>query len=260
MSQGDVLSLPQVRIDLQQGQCGCKKSAQCIWFENQMREKLVGLYIAEEQPFEKQIVAAWLDVKNLVFEEYVTRAKKLHKGSGVRNAKKAERQGFVCKPFFHDLFIPDIVAINHSKKERCGRQMSEPYRRSVEEMGGSPTRYQEVRPPDCPVHYDYWWGVFASEPGYQQGEVTTDERLVAYIRLRRNGNYALYGQILGHGDYLKYGIMFFLHFSIVRWILARKDPCTVGLENLIYAGFYQGKEGLQLWKKKMLFEPAYLIL
>lgn len=252
--------LPIVGINIQRGENNCRQLEQCEWYERQMREKLIGRYIGVRQPFDGQIIAACLNLRGLTYEDYILRIKKQYKGAALRHANKADREGYTCKPFVKELFIPDIVEINHSKNVRSGGPMRESYLRSVEGMGGIAIKYIEMKLPDCPVHYDYWWGIFSKIPGYKQGGLVTNEKLLAYIRLRRNGNYSLYAQILGHGDYLKYGIMYRLHFSIIEWICHGGNGCALGLEYLIYAGYRQGKEGLKQWKKKILFKPVHLVI
>ena len=252
--------LPIIEIDLQLEEGKCCGLRQCAQYAGRIQDKLAGRYIGVEQPFAGQIVAAWMNLRNLTYDQYIARAKRRYKGNVLRDARKSDQQGYICKPFVRELFIPDIVAINHSKEERSGGPMKETYLRSVEDMGGAPKKPVELKPPECPVHYDCWWGVFSPEPGYKQGDVVTDERLLAYIDLRRVGNFALYSLILGHGDYLKYGIMYRLHFTILEWLCNNKDRYAHGLDHLVYAGYYQGGEGLQLWKKKTLFEPAYLVI
>jgi hypothetical protein len=223
-----------------------------------MHDVLVGRYIAEREPFEGQIVAARIDLRGLDYDAYIVRVKKRYKGNVIRDARKADRMGCSVKRFDPTAYIDDIVAINHSTDERCGRPMTEPYRRDVEQMQRDAERAIEFQPPVCPWHYDHWWGVFV--PPAEGGTDGHRNRLVAYIRLRRNGTYALYAQILGHADYLKHGVMYRLHFSIMEWLCARRDESAQGIEQLVYAGFYQGAEGLQLWKKKTAFEPALLVL
>jgi hypothetical protein len=121
----------------------------------------------------------------------------------IRNARKADNEGFVCKPFTHRMFIPDIVSINQSKEIRSDGPMSAFYRRSVERMGGAPVKMIPFKLPDCPVHYSMLWGIFSPESGYKQGDVVTNERLLAYTDLRYTENFSMYSLILGHGDYLK---------------------------------------------------------
>ncbi len=254
------VSLPAVPIHLQLGTVGCWRVASCSKYVRNIRKRLVGRYIAEAAPFEGQVPAGWLDLRDLTHDEYVIRLKKRYKGNVIRDARKADKQGFVCEPFARKLHIPDIVAINHSKDQRCGKPMRAAYLKSVEDMGGEPQTLIELTPPQCPNHYDIWWGIFSPEPGYRQGNVVTNKRLLAYIDFRRVGNFALYSLIIGHGDHLKHGIMYRLHFAIMEWICRRDLALTNGLDHLVYAGFYQGGEGLRLWKKKTLFEPAYLLL
>ncbi len=134
------------------------------------------------------------------------------------------------------------------------------YRRTIDELGGAPTRFVETEQPTCSEHYGIMWGIFVPELGYMQGSVVTNERLLAYIRLRRIGNFATYSMIIGHGDYLEHGIMYRLHFAIMEWLCQKDNKYTQGLEVLMYAGFYDGNEGLTLWKKKTCFEPAYLVI
>jgi hypothetical protein len=218
-------------------------------------------YISVEQPYEGQIPVASLDVRDLTFEDYLKLIKKRDsKQSVLRNARKADKIGAVCKPFVRSVYVPDIVAINLSKDIRSCGPMSPSYRHSVEEMGGEPTQYKEFKYPDCPYHYGIFWGLFVPEPGYKQGNVTTNEKLLAYIRIRRFGNFATYSMILGHGDYLKYGIMYRLHLEIMKWICSEGNSYSQGLKCLTYAGYYDGDEGLTMWKKKTCFAPSYLAI
>lgn len=238
---------------------GCTRARGCVRMTTNIANRLVGRYIGVEAPVEDQIPAAVIDLRGLTWDDYLGVVKKRYKGNVVRDARKSDKQGYRCRPFARALHVPDLVAINHSKDERCGKPMKETYLKSVSEMGGAPKRHHEVPVPECPCHYDRWWGVFEPVEGYTQGEVVTDERLVAYIDFRRVGEFALYSLILGHGDYLKHGVMYRLHFEIMQHLLAREDAATRGIEQLMYAGFYQGGDGLQRWKKKTAFEPVYLV-
>lgn len=238
----------------------CVDAPSCRRMIDNVRKRLVGRFIAENEPTDDQIVVAAIDLRDLSYEDYIASVKKRYKGNVVRDARKSDKAGFICRPFPRALFLPDIVEINHSKDERCGKPMREAYLKSLEEMGGPPRKHVELESPDCPVHYDRWWGIFAPEEGYQQGEVTTNEKLLAYIDFRRLGDLAIYSLILGHGDYLKHGVMYRLHFAIMEWLCARESDLTRGVTALMYAGFYQGGHGLQLWKKKTCFEPVMLQL
>lgn len=218
-------------------------------------------YMGVEKPSDGQIAVACLDLRNLAYDDYIANVKKRdRKQAVIRNARKADKLGFICKPFVRSLYVPDIVAINQSKDVRSCGPMKPSYQRSVEEMGGEPTKYMAFEFPDCPLHYGFFWGIFSPEQGHRQGSIVTNERLLAYVRIIRFGNFATYSMILGHGDYLKHGIMYRLHFKIMEWLCQKDNPYSHGLEYLMYAGYYDGDEGLTLWKKKTCFEPVYLIL
>ncbi len=186
------------------------------------------------------------------FENYI---KKFSDGERIRMAKRAQAKGYVVKTFNWNLFIPDIHAINTSEKTRSGGDMRGGYLRTVEEMGGPPKTY--LLPPAAPCR-DYWqhcFGVFAPTPGYKQGEIITDERLLAYFAPRRFGNVVVYSMLLGHGDHLAEGIMDFGHQHITRWIFERKSPDLQGLRYVMYGGMENGGEGLFQWKRRSGFKP-----
>ena len=209
-------------------------------------------------------IAAYLDLNQwATYQDYIHACKKKHKGSALRHASKAAREGFLAKIFSWPMHIPDVVEINHSKEIRCGKPMREGYLRSVEEMGGYPEKRTVYQNPPCRLHHVVPWGVFKREKGYKQGEIQTNEKLLAYIKFLRLGEMVLYTMILGHGDYLKYGIMYFLHFNIMRWVYLTKGQekyLTHGIRYIMYAQYFSGNQGLRQWKHKTLFEPARLIV
>ena len=180
------------------------------------------------------------------------------KGRVLRDVGRAQRQGYFFKKFNRRMYIPDIYDINTSKLERAGKPMRANYRRSIEELGGYPDRHYEYRPPRCPVHGSTMYGVFTPETNRCIGEIQTNDRLVAYIHFHRSGNLARYSQILGHGNHLSEGIMYFLHFSIVEELLNGAFP---GLCYIMYSGYSSRGDdaGLQKWKRRCLFEPKFAI-
>ena len=108
-----------------------------------------------------------------------------------------------------------------------------------------------------------WWGVF---------DANNSNDLVGYVQLKRHGDLALYSTILGHGSYLRRGIMPHLHLSIMSnvlwvnskpWVDKLGDEISGlapfdGIKWLMYAGYYDGGKGLNLWKKKAGFDPVML--
>jgi hypothetical protein len=229
----------------------CSGHDRCRWYDRQMRDVLVGRYIAEHRDEPAPIVAALLPLSDLDWESYGSMIRRRYKGNAVRDARKADTAGLTCRPFDPIEHIDDIVAINHSSPERCGRPMTDAYRRSVEQMRSDAAEAVEFQAPVCDRHYDRWWGIF---------DPAREDALRGYIRVRRNGNYALYAQILGHAEDLRLGIMYRLHLAVMEWLLARADEAVRDLAHLVYGGFDSGGEGLQLWKKKMCFAPAHLVL
>ncbi len=249
-----------VKLDPMAGHSDCKGLPGCLEQFRTMRDKLVGTYIMLNNPDKAQIVAAQLPLHEYTYDSYFAAFKRIHSGNAFREARKSDRAGYVCGPFKHRLYIPDLVEINHSKAMRTGRPMGESYQRSVEEMGGAPGRFIGFCWPECPLHYSMYWGIFKPEPGHMQGAVQVDRRLLGYVALRRNGNYGIYSMILGHGDYLRDGIMYRLHLAIVEWMLKGEHPAARGVNTLIYGGFKDGLDGLKLWKKRAQFRPAWLLI
>ncbi len=180
------------------------------------------------------------------------------KGRVTREVDRARRKGYVARPFPWALHVPDIHAIHHSKPIRDGRPMAARYLKSLDEMGGAPAGPIDLVAPPCPRHHDEAWGVFEPSPGHRQGAVTTDARLVGYIRLRRVGDTAWYRRILGHGDHLNDGIMYLLHFELLRHCLERRPP---GLRHLLYHHWRDPRGDTQnTWKRRCLFEPRWVAM
>jgi len=175
-----------------------------------------------------------------------------------REIARAEKNGYTVKPFPFALHVPDIVAIHQSKDMRDGRAIKGKfYYQSVEELGGAPRDPVALEPPACPQHHTAYWGVFQQEPGYTQGAVVTNERLVGYIGLVRRGNAAWYSRIMGHGDHLKHGVMYLLHYAMVRAMMAERPP---GLRYLVFFEFARSLDDARVhWKSLLLFKPSYLI-
>lgn len=192
------------------------------------------------------------------YVEYESLVKQSGKGARIRQRNKAARNGFHCKPFHWRLHIPDIHEINTSTDVRSGGVMRGSYLKSVDEMGGAPTRAYSVAKYNCMKHWAQPWGVFEPCLGYMQGNQITNEKLVGYIFLKRFGEFLLYSVILGHYDYLPQGIMILLHHEVMKWVLDSYAPEVEGVKMVMYAGYDQGTEGLRDWKRREGFEP-YLI-
>ena len=251
--------VPAVRVSFALDDPSCAGLPACREYRARILERIGERFFGRSHDADPRVVSGILDLTHHDADTYLASVKRLYKGNVLREARKAAEAGFAVHQFARALHVPDIVDINTSMSHRSGGAMKPTYLRTVEESGGPPRAHVPPPEPACPVHYDVYWGAFLPVDGYRQGDVVTDERLVAYVNVRRLGSFAMYNLIIGHGDFLRTGVMYHLHFEIVRWILAR-GPHTQGLRTVVYAGFYQGGEGLQLWKKKTGFEPAHLLL
>ena len=198
-----------------------------------------------------EITSAAMCLENLKFNEFFEQLNNNFK----RNVRKASDHEFEFDFFNYFNYVPDIHDINTSLEFRNGRKMSANYLRTIEELGGEPSAFYAREPSQCPLHGDLWCGIFLPLSDHYQGEILVNRKLVAYVRLRRNGDFCFYSLILGHGSYLKFGIMHLLHVSIVRYFLSEIKP---KIKWLIYAGAFQGKDGLQRWKKEAQFLPKNL--
>ena len=104
-----------------------------------------------------------------------------------------------------------------------------------------------------------------SDPSYEcvcSGVFAPDGILVAYLLGMRVGDHVQYDEIMGHQDHLSQGVMYLLH----RGFLEQAIALEVTPRFLNYGPWYSGrdpfspKSGLNLWKRRLQFEPAYLML
>lgn len=175
-----------------------------------------------------------------------------------REIGRAERLGYYVKPFAFAQHVPDVVAIHRSKELRDKRPLKgRYYHLNVEEMGGAPKAPVALSPPACPQHNTTHWGVFRREEGYRQGSVQTDEQLVGYVELQRQGNAAWYSRIMGHGDHLKNGVMYLLHYRLVAELMTAR---AVSPRYLVFYEFTRSDSDHRAhWKSLAMFEPHYLL-
>jgi hypothetical protein len=162
----------------------------------------------------------------------------------MREAKKAEKTGAICDLFKPSGLAEEIESINKSLPDRSGGPMRPGYLRSAAELREA---YRLEPDLGCRHHWSMWWGCFIRDNGRR--------RLVGYLQLRRYGQLAICATILGHGEHLANGVMPFLFLGVMKELnggLAMFD----GLKWLMYAGWYDGGNGLQLWKKKAGFDPV----
>ncbi len=129
---------------------------------------------------------------------------------------------------------------------------------TIDALGGAPTILAPIEQPQCPKHWELLFGVFFDQPGYRQGEITLNKRMVAYARIHRVGNTVRYAEFMGHGDHMQHGVMMLLHIHLLEWLLDADNLLADGVEFLTYGAIEQGNNGLFFWKRKALFTPHVL--
>lgn len=189
------------------------------------------------------------------FNEWEKHIKSFSSGNRIREKKKAQRLGFYTKQFSVRLHIPDIFEIDTSLDIRSGGAMRGEYIKTIEQRGGYPKQYMQAPTPSCTKHWGLAFGVFTRSPGYMQGEIKVDEKLLAYISLRRTGDLITYAQIIGHGSHLSDGVMILLHHDVVEWIGKPENNLTQGVSYLMYGATESGNDGLKNWKRRGGFTP-----
>jgi hypothetical protein len=172
-------------------------------------------------------------------EEYLNPKGRKHR-YWMRKKWKDAGLKYTFKEFYPIHHFKDMFNINTSLPERCGREMTDAYKRSPVELKAV---FGGKKPPECQFHWSKWFGAFRNGT------------LVAYILLRRIGELTMYSMLLGHGDHLKGGVMFGLHYHVYSWLFYYR-----GIVNyILYGDWRDGTEGMQFWKKRCRFKPEVLM-
>lgn len=198
------------------------------------------------------------------FEKHLKKA-----GAAFYERRKAEKRDYYTQFFQRQTFIADIVSINTSAPIRQGRPMDRPYLKTVEQLGGYPNKKLPRIVPTQNIHWAQLFGTFRSLDGHRQGDLVVDEQLLSYMVVRRIGNFAFYGTIIGHQDRLGEGIVYKMHHDFIKTVLearsnaaagAQHDASLLDLRYICYAGFSATYTGLARWKKVNLFQPRRFYL
>ena len=221
---------------------------------NKMNDILLK-YQTSDKPYRKQTISALLSTPSSI-DDYIRGQRKIHKGNAVREVTKAERRGYFFNLFDVKDYISDVVDINHSKKVRQGRTMTKNYKMSLKDYEHSLNESNIYEGNNCSLHFSKWAGVFLNDKNNENKN--NQNRLVGYINLIRHGTIIIYASILGHGDYLNDGIMYFLNQKCLEFIINSKNVKGPKIDFILYAGWNDGTIGLQKWKKRNLFSPHFL--
>lgn len=175
-----------------------------------------------------------------------------------RNYKKAEEMGCYFSRFDYRTYIEDIVAINISKDFRSGGNLKDHYKLGVEQRGGFPKSFVNPVNPPCMLHNrNQFYGVFINSEVRISGGASLTNTLLAYNGIAILDEMAIYSWNIGHGDWLKHGVMSMLTVGLVNYL---KDFYP-HVRYLVQGNWTDGLgigPGLQQHKKELLFEPVYL--
>lgn len=156
----------------------------------------------------------------------------------------AKNKGYYVKDILPDNFSENIFEIIHSTNERQNRKISKHIL-------------------DRPLNYKFERYKDFQDKNYQDiclGVFDNLNILRGYLLGFRVGDHVFYDEIMGHSLYLKDNIMHLLHYFFVKRCL----ELEIIPKYLNYGPWYSGNNpfdinsGLNLWKRKLGFQPAYL--
>ena len=169
-----------------------------------------------------------------------------------RDIKRAESAGFFTSEFALANHTPDVLKIRRSAKRRSFGLVLEAFTLQIEDLGGLPTHLTKLpEQPICLTHWEKYFGVFRHKPRHKQGNITLDQELVAYIRIRRSGNTLHYREFMGRADLVSDGVMMLLQSAVVRHAIELNQANESNLQPIdyiTYGALEHGSVGLVFWK------------
>ncbi|MES2588627.1 MAG: hypothetical protein V4622_06555 [Bacteroidota bacterium] len=123
-----------------------------------------------------------------------------------------------------NLFLDEILEINTSSNNRQGKQMDSDY---------------FVKKSNYPNDdYNLWFGVFNEE-----------NKLVSYVWTYYLNELVTFNRILGHSEFLKDNIMYFMTQKTIEYYFDKKE-----VKSIMYDTFGREKNGLYLFKSRNGFK------
>jgi hypothetical protein len=159
--------------------------------------------------------------------------------------RRAENSGYTARPIDPAAESEGIWRVVNSREQRQGRNISPMFAARPKDH-----YFPNYRSTDDPHYRNICTGVFSPS-----GE------LAAYLLGLRVGDHVQYDEIMGHADHLKHDVMYFLHLNFLR----QCHDEEVVPRCLNYGPWYSGSDpysptsGLNFWKRRVGFRPAYLI-
>lgn len=209
------------------------------------------LFLHDDNPENTKIlISAVMDLpENL--EEYIKgdesmNSRKRYNRKRKIEAKKSINKGYSFQRINPGLHSKGIWEIIHSSKERQGRAIVDKF---------------FDRDPD----YEFPEYKNFSDPNYQDictGVFDINNILVAYLLGKRVGDHVQYDEIMGHNNHLVNDIMYLLHLGFIKHCLGAEIPPRFLNYGAWYSGLepFSSKSGLNKWRRKVGFRPAYLKL
>ncbi|MFP4052539.1 MAG: hypothetical protein ACLFV7_01585 [Phycisphaerae bacterium] len=177
-------------------------------------------------------------------EEYVSAAPKKRRYD--LRGNKARNKGYQVRPIRPAEKAEGIWQVIHSSDTRQGRPISPMF-------------------DDRPRDYDFPEYVDFEDPQYRDictGVFTYHGDLAAYLLGKRAGEHVYYDEIMGHDDFRDDDVTYLLHAGFIEQAAALDRPPRY----LHYGPWYSGADpysptgGLNRWKRKTNFKPAWLTL
>jgi hypothetical protein len=157
----------------------CKNQDKYNFLKSTLKKSFGGVIKIDKYSFYFHPIA--IIEKPKTIEEYLQ-----HIGAKSRNMnKKAEKNGIACDIFEWNERLEEIFEINTSSMYRQGRQMDKSYQQF-------PQKIEIKDKEDFKIRHI---GAFK------------EDKLIGYIELYIYGNFAMTNRILGHKEFLKYGVM-----------------------------------------------------
>jgi len=169
------------------------------------------------------------------------------KNSAYREVKKSESKGFISRSFNYFNHIDDIVEIHRSKNQRGGKRISTFYNAPRSEFGPKLASVLPYEKRVCQFHNITFWGLFKPPETNTSSKHANTEKLIGYIRAFRINDLVWYNQIMGHGEFLKFGVMHKMHSDLLKNLIKSPSPP-------IYVNYGAGDVEKRQWKRKALFQ------
>jgi hypothetical protein len=146
------------------------------------------------------------------------------------NRNRCIRLGYRFGAFEPLEHLEEILTINRSMPERQGRPMGESY----------------LDPDALRAHYAKRRNVY--------GVFDSVGVLKAYAAVPVVGQVAMLAKLLGHGDSLEDGVMYFCVSEVIREMICRRQK-DGQVQWLLYDTFFGASPGLRYFKERMGFRP-----